>query len=712
MSNTPQGAESPLAIVDRRLCVRRPVPSLAYVDLGENNGGIILNIGEGGLAVTSVAPLYTDVLVRMRFQLPGSSDWLEASGEVSRISESRKQAGLRFVDLSEDTRNRIKNWVSSAGSPGQWQRETCNVSVEKKQPAGPPPTRTVKSATAEFAGPDAIAHEKAQGSMPVPETDRRSRGEEGFVASCVPREEQFAPDNLAQARDPLQHSDRRVHVRRPVPSLAYVDLGENNGGIILNIGEGGLAVTSVAPLYTDVLARMRFQLPGSSDWLEASGEVSRISESKKEAGLRFVDLSENTRNRIKGWISSDVSPAEFRREGVGVREKAWRRLEMPIMGIPQSIPPHPAYPDRVTRKHAQVLKSTPNAASTLISPTTWVAASTPAVLSQRLSGGTGHWPGVEVGDRSKRVLLQWKTWATLAVVVLLGAFLIGWFTAGMSRIVARPGKTRSETSETAKGVKTPPASFVASVPGPSMRNALPHGDEPERVSSSTAGDFASRPARDARTEVRSNELAPASSGANVVSSSGRVVHSQEHVLEPRPVSATANVISPPTKNVPPPGLGSVAAQTQRKRNNASEPKRESAGGHTNGWHGGTRKFAASEAGGKSGSRQDFSFSQHWPLSFDSSAGRAQVPDVATGRDLQIGQLLSRVDPVDPEDAKTQRSGRNRRKLHIVIGQMERLIASSQKRPGFANTSGCERHPKVALHGELCREVGRSRPRKT
>src|ERR1700689_450419 len=113
MSNTPQGAESPLEIVDRRLCARRPVPSLAYVDLGENNGGIILNIGEGGVAGTVVAPLPTNVLARMRFQLPGSDDWLEARGEIARISESKKEAGLRFVDLSEDARSRIENWVST-----------------------------------------------------------------------------------------------------------------------------------------------------------------------------------------------------------------------------------------------------------------------------------------------------------------------------------------------------------------------------------------------------------------------------------------------------------------------------------------------------------------------------------------------------------------------------------------------------------------------
>ena len=157
MSNTPQGAESPLAIVDRRLCVRRAVPTLAYVDLGENNGGMILNISEGGLAVTSVAPLYTDDLARMRFQLPGSSDWLEANGEIARISQSKKEAGLRFVDLSEDSQSNQRVGFFNRVS-GRQQRETANIPAKKKQLVGPLPTQTVNCATADFAGPDEVAH--------------------------------------------------------------------------------------------------------------------------------------------------------------------------------------------------------------------------------------------------------------------------------------------------------------------------------------------------------------------------------------------------------------------------------------------------------------------------------------------------------------------------------------------------------------------------
>ena len=655
MSNTPQGAESPLAIVERRLCVRRAIPSLAYVDLGENNGGIILNICEGGLAVTSVAPLYTDALARMRFQLPGSRDWLEASGEVTRISESKKEAGLQFVSLSEDTRKQIKNFISSVQTPDQWHQETANVPVEKERSAALPSARAMKGATANLAGPYEVAHEEGQPSMPVAEIDRRLREKEGLVSSRVPSEEQSPPDGLTEAADLLQHPNRRVHVRRAVPSLAYVNLGENNGGIILNICEGGLAVTSVAPLYTDALARMRFQLPGSSDWLEASGEVTRISESKKEASLQFVSLSEDARKQIQDWISSKAS-AEFPRDGVGAREKAWRRLEMPVLGIPQSIPTSLASPDRIRRKYAQVSKSPPNVPYTLVNTKAWG-------------------PGVEVGNRSKRILSRRMFWTTVAVVVFLGAFLAGWFTSDpgtMSRIFARPGTTRTEKSETPEVAVSPPANFVASVPSPSTQNALPRVDEPQPVASTTAGDFASRSARQARSAVRGNEFAPVSSGAN--SSSSRVVHSQG------PVNATVNVISGrPTENVPPSEPASIATQTQETtvttppNSNVSTPEGIRTAGAAGQDSAPPPKPAESPEVAKTSVSVSFGLypSIRVPAGLKSQQGAS----------LQIGQLLSRVDPLYPEEAKTQRT-EGTVKLHAIIGP-DGTIASVESRSGPA-----------------------------
>ena len=624
MSNTPQGAKS-LEIIDRRLCGRRSVPSLAYVDLGESNGGVILNIGEGGLAVTLVAPLYTDVLSRMRFQLPGSSEWLEARGEIARIGDSKKEVGLRFVNLSEDARSRIKHWVSAV-SPGQSQKATNRVSGEEAQPAD-----LVKSATAESPGPDDAAHGEAQGSIPVAESDALSRGEDGFS------------DNLPQVRDPLRPSDRRVHERRSVSSLAYVDLGENNGGAILNIGEGGLALTSVAPLHTDVPARMRFQLPGSSEWIEASGEIARISESKKEAGLRFVSLSEDTRKQIKGWISSEASPDELQRDGAGAREKAWRRLEMPVWGVPPSIPSPLANRDRITRKYAEVSKST-------------LSATSPFVASQRIWGTTGYRRGFEVGSHSKRRALQWRTWATLAAVVLPGAFLAGWLTSDpgmMSRISARLGITRTEQSETAKGRESP-ASFVASVPGPSTQNELPYGTGPEPASSSTTRDFTGQPASNTPTEARSNGFAPASRSASVGSSSAGAAHSQEHVLESGAVSAAAKVVSPPKNNVPPQAAENVAPLTQET--SSSKPPspnvKQSDGART----GGTTEQESSSPSKSAeitvASKAEISVSFGLYPSIRVPAGlKSQMPQ--RGASLQIGQLLSRVDPVYPTEAEAQ-----------------------------------------------------------
>jgi TonB family protein len=630
MSNPPQGAESPLEIVDRRLCARRPVPSLAYVDLGENNGGIILNIGEGGLAVTLVAPLATNVLARMRFQLPGSDDWLEARGEIARISESKKEAGLRFVDLCEEARGRIENWVSTE-SPGPSQRATAKVSVERR-PANAPPTHTVKSATTEFARTDGVAHEEAQGLMPSADTDTRLRAEE--------------------------QSDRRVHVRRPVPSLAYVDLGENNGGVIMNIGEGGLALTSVAPLYTDALAQMRFQLPGSSEWLEASGKMVRISASKKEAGLRFVDLSEDARNHIKGWISSNVSPAEFQPEEFGTREKAWRRLDMPIMGIPQSLPPRPVNSDRVTRERAQVLTSSPKATSTPVNARTWVAASAPTDLSSRSWGEIGHRPGVGAGAGPRRILLQWRTWAIVAVVLFLGSFFTGWFTAGpgsMSRMLNPLGKTRSETNETANGVGSPPANSAASVP----------------VQSSNAP-----------TEAHGNEIASSSGSANVGNSTSRVTHSQERVLRPSPVSATANVISAPTPNAPPQGVGNAAAQTPETGGttppspNVNQPE----GARTVGTAEPVISPAPKPAENPEVVKPSVSVSFGLYPSIRIPAGlKTQMPK--QGASLKIGQLLSRVDPVYPGDAETQQI-EGTVKLHALIGP-DGAIESVEPRGGPA-----------------------------
>jgi hypothetical protein len=99
---------------DRRLQPRTTPASRAYVELGGSNEGIVLNINERGMAVAVADPLEVDdYLPRIRFQFPNPGQSIELSAQVVWLAESRKSAGIRFVDLTAEARNQISNWIAS-----------------------------------------------------------------------------------------------------------------------------------------------------------------------------------------------------------------------------------------------------------------------------------------------------------------------------------------------------------------------------------------------------------------------------------------------------------------------------------------------------------------------------------------------------------------------------------------------------------------------
>ena len=107
----------------------------------------------------------------------------------------------------------------------------------------------------------------------------------------------------------LEIGERRRHSRILVSPQTFIKLGKHGAGIILNISEGGLALTSAEILSADHVAAMQFQLPGSQEWIETNGEIAWITKSKTEAGIRFVNLPKDTRKKIRKWISQKPSRA-------------------------------------------------------------------------------------------------------------------------------------------------------------------------------------------------------------------------------------------------------------------------------------------------------------------------------------------------------------------------------------------------------------------
>jgi len=63
------------------------------------------------MAVQAVMGLMDDFLSRVRFQLSESKEWIEVSAQVTWSNETRKLVGLRFVDLPDQSRQQIRQWL-------------------------------------------------------------------------------------------------------------------------------------------------------------------------------------------------------------------------------------------------------------------------------------------------------------------------------------------------------------------------------------------------------------------------------------------------------------------------------------------------------------------------------------------------------------------------------------------------------------------------
>src|SRR6202162_4316441 len=291
MSDHRQG-EKPLAIGERRLHTRTPVTPQAFVKFGANNYGFVFNISEDGLvfAPTGTLTLAVGAIAKMRFQLPDSKEWIETSGEVAWIAESQKEAGVRFVDLMEDTRVKIRNWISQEPlrpNPAQAQDAVRNA-IATSQPNIPgavPEDKIVKSI---FADPGLfLVGSKSARAKPAVQPPPA-------VANRPPRAPSAAPV-----------PERRSQPRRRVLSLEYLDLGDSNGGIILKLGEEGIDTQAVAGLSPDHISNLSFKIPESGYQVETSGNIVWVGESRKDAGIQFDNLPEEARLKIREWVAEE-----------------------------------------------------------------------------------------------------------------------------------------------------------------------------------------------------------------------------------------------------------------------------------------------------------------------------------------------------------------------------------------------------------------------
>ncbi|MGH9572194.1 MAG: TonB family protein [Candidatus Acidiferrales bacterium] len=101
---------------ERRQSTRHAPDSLSYVHLDENNGGILINLSESGLAVQAAVAVMEDDIPRLRLQMPRSKTWLETSARVVWTGDSRRTVGIEFLNATDDFRKHLREWLGTSGA--------------------------------------------------------------------------------------------------------------------------------------------------------------------------------------------------------------------------------------------------------------------------------------------------------------------------------------------------------------------------------------------------------------------------------------------------------------------------------------------------------------------------------------------------------------------------------------------------------------------
>jgi TonB family protein len=108
---------------ERRHGRRQKMDAVVYVIIDQDNGGVLLDLSEGGMCISVANPLILSSEIRFTLRLDENRP-IEGTGKVSWLSESGKSAGVQFSYFSNESRMRLRQWLAGRG---EVRRETATV---------------------------------------------------------------------------------------------------------------------------------------------------------------------------------------------------------------------------------------------------------------------------------------------------------------------------------------------------------------------------------------------------------------------------------------------------------------------------------------------------------------------------------------------------------------------------------------------------------
>ena len=100
---------------DKRLIVRKRTQQLVYLELGRDNGGVMLNLSEDGCSFQAITPVKCGE-TRFAFQISGGRR-IAGDAEVMWVDDVGIMGGLRFLNLPAEARKQIRLWLQETNAP-------------------------------------------------------------------------------------------------------------------------------------------------------------------------------------------------------------------------------------------------------------------------------------------------------------------------------------------------------------------------------------------------------------------------------------------------------------------------------------------------------------------------------------------------------------------------------------------------------------------
>jgi hypothetical protein len=105
--------------IERRHSLRHKVNTPAFASFDGVTGGMILDLSEDGMAMQTMAPIEEHSTVPMHLSLGEPAVYLETTGYVA-WADALGRAGVRFSDLPDEARARLREWLTSHASTPSW----------------------------------------------------------------------------------------------------------------------------------------------------------------------------------------------------------------------------------------------------------------------------------------------------------------------------------------------------------------------------------------------------------------------------------------------------------------------------------------------------------------------------------------------------------------------------------------------------------------